>query len=362
MPENSGLTFERDLLREFMAALEALPDLKVSSSSDAAKDPTVGLAADFQIALESGGREVVLLVEAKSYGYPRDLRDAAEQLSKYVAARPELSVVPVIIASAISPGGRELLRHQGIGYWDRSGSLYLKLPSAMFYIEKPQQTQAPRTLRGLYRGSAAQVLHALLLEPRRAWHVNELALQAKVSTARTYWVLTELERHLWVEKRGSGPETTRHLVDPGALLDSWADAHSLKEYSFYSFYGWSQSPPKLRSSVTSALDRHEIPYALTLTSGAELVAPFAVGNERLELLVQDHREIEDAAKEAGLKLVDAGDNVAFLLTKERSPLLFRQQIDGMQVASTIQLYLDLWASPRRGKEQAKHLRAERLSF
>ena len=154
----------------------------------------------------------------------------------------------------------------------------------------------------------------------------------------------------------------RALVEPGALLDSWAEAHTLKDYSFRLFYGWSQSPAKLRAAVMDALDRRGIPAALTLTAGAELVAPFAVGNERLELLVQDHPVVEEASLEAGLRPVEDGENVAFLLTKERSPLMFRQQIDGVQVASPIQLYLDLCASPRRGKEQAKHLRAERLSF
>lgn len=59
---------------------------------------------------------------------------------------------------------------------------------------------------------------------------------------------------------------------------------------------------------------------------------------------------------------NSGDNLALLVTRQRAPLLFRQTIDAVQVAGTVQLYLDLWASPRRGKEQAQHLRAERLPY
>ncbi len=48
--------------------------------------------------------------------------------------------------------------------------------------------------------------------------------------------------------------------------------------------------------------------------------------------------------------------------RERSPLLFRQRVHDAWVASDVQLYRDLWAWPRRGREQAAHLRAERLTF
>jgi hypothetical protein len=51
-----------------------------------------------------------------------------------------------------------------------------------------------------------------------------------------------------------------------------------------------------------------------------------------------------------------------LTTRKRSPLMFQRRIDGVQVVSDIQLYLDLFAWPQRGKEQAQHLRAQRLQF
>ena len=268
----------------------------------------------------------------------------------------------MIVADTISPGSKELLRDQDIGYWDRGGSLYLKLPWALFYLDRPQPRPTARKLHSLYRGSAAQVLHALLVEPSRLWHVNELAVRAEVSLSRAHEVLSELEQHLWVEKRGRGPAAVRALTDPGALLDSWADAHSLKEYTFHAYHGWGQSPNSLRSAVVAALGLRQIPYALTLTSGAERIAPFVIGNDRLTLLVQDHPALNQVTDFAGLSPVDDGENVALLVTRQRAPLLFRQTSGSLQVASTVQIYLDLWASPQRGKEQARHLRAERLPY
>ncbi len=360
---NEGPAGERDLMKGLKAALRSLPDVSLLAAGNEEDAHLVsGRRIGAYLALDVLGRRARLLVESKAYGYPRDLREAARQILLYVPIDKTDPVVPMIAADAISPGGRELLRREGVGYWDRSGSLYLKLPWAVFYVDRPQPRQEPRVLRSLYRGSAAQVLHALLLESERLWHVQELAERAEVSVSWVHSVLSQLEQHLWVEKRGSGPRAVRAVVEPGALLDSWAEAHSLKEYSFRLFHGWSQSPAALRSGVTAALDRHAIPYALTLTSGAELIAPFVTGSERLTLLVQDHPAIEQATEEAGLTPVDDGENVALLLTKARAPLLYRQSIDGFQVASTVQLYLDLWASPRRGKEQARHLRAQRLPY
>ena len=352
-----------NLVDDAAAALGSLPDVSILSII---KDTHPTSGADKQIdaylALEVLGQPARLLIEVKTYAYPRDLRSAARRIAQYTELDEGPSPTPMIVADTISPGGRDLLRDEGISYWDRSGSLYLKLPWALYYVDRPPRHPAPRTLRSIYRGSAAQVLHTLLMDPVHAWHVQELAAYAGVSVSRVHEVLSQLEQHLWVEKRGRGPAAVRVLVDPGALLDSWAEVHALRDYSFRLFHGWSQSSAALRSALTMALDRHSIPYALTLTSGAELVAPFATGNERLTLLVQEHPALEQATEIAGLSPVDDGENVALLVTRGQAPFLFRQEIDGLQVASTVQLYLDLWASPRRGKEQARHLRTERLPY
>jgi len=353
---------ERELIDGLRVALDALPDVSVVGLDETDHVPAPGARVDAVLDMRALGRPARLLVEAKSQGYPRDLLSAVHQLRHYTSLARDPSPSPMIVANALSPGSRELLRREGIGYWDRSGSLYLKLPWALFYVDRPQPPAAMRQLRSLYRGSAAQVVHALLTEPARPWHVQELAARAEVSVSRAHAVLTQLEQHLWVEKRGKGPAAVRALVDPGALLDSWADVHSLQEYAVRPYYGWSQSPLSLRSTLAGVLERHQIPYALTLASGAELIAPFITGNARMTALAQDHPALGQATEEAGLAPVEDGENVALLVTRQRAPLLFRQAIDSLQVASTVQLYVDLWASPGRGKEQARHLRAERLPY
>ena len=68
------------------------------------------------------------LVEAKHIAYPRDVRQAIWQLRAYQSkaqiGAPTDEVVPVIVAEVISPSARERLRTEGVGYFDRGGSLY----------------------------------------------------------------------------------------------------------------------------------------------------------------------------------------------------------------------------------------------
>src|SRR5207248_1334608 len=115
-------------------------------------------------------------------------------------------------------------------------------------------------------------------------------------------------------------------------------------------------------TLREALAAENTDYALTLDSGAQRVAPFGTNPDRLWLLVPEVADIERIARDAGLRRVEAGESVTFLATRDRSPLLFRQRFDADWVASDVQLYLDLWAWPRRGKEQAHHLRVERLGY
>ncbi|MCW3096338.1 MAG: hypothetical protein JWL77_1956 [Chthonomonadaceae bacterium] len=165
-----------------------------------------------------------------------------------------------------------------------------------------------------------------------------------------------------MEREGKGPEVVRLLREPGKLLDAWSQAYSLKEYQVHGYYAWSQSFPRLRTGVGAVLDEMEIPYALTLSSGAELSAPFATRVETLSLILPKEAPIENIAERAKLKPVEEGANVLLFLASGKSPLLCRRKVEDVWVASDIQLYLDLFASPARGKEQAMHLRREHLSF
>ena len=349
------------LLHDVRAALDALPGVEIRATEPDPLGPD-GSRADFELLADIKERPVLIIVEVKAPIYPRDARAVAWQAKGASYSGESTPTVHMVAAPAISRSSRELLRDEGLAYWDRSGSLYLEVPWAYYFVDRLKETKTERPIRNLYRGSTAQVLHAMLMEPARNWHVQELAEIAEVAHSTVHVVFTFLETQLWAEKKGSGPGTVRTLSKPGTLLDAWAGEHSLKEYKTRRFYRWAQSRGKLKSDVLKLLHDNQTEYALTLASGAEHVAPYATSVDNLHILVPQATDLDELADKGGLKPVESGENVTFLVSKERAPLMFRQCIDDIDIASNIQLYLDLWAWPRRGKEQAEHLRSTKLGY
>jgi hypothetical protein len=343
-------------------ALAQLPDVEIRASEVEVRvrDRTVDAVVQGKVK----GRPVRFLVELTANAYPRDVLSALRQIASLRQVDETAADIPMVVAPAITESAREILRNHEVGYWDPGGSLYFSLPWATYLVDRPVPARRPRVLRNVYRGSSAQVLHALLLNPDREWHVGELARTANVSPSTAHQVCEFLGQEAWLESSGRGPRTVRVLKEPGAVLDAWADAHSLAEYQVQRYHRWTREPSDLLRIVTDALTTHGVEYALTLGSGAQLVAPHGTSTDTASALVPQSAvaKLARVAEEAGLALVDEGESLTVYVTRDKSPLLFARQVEGFCVASDVQLYLDLWAWPRRGKEQAKHLRAERLKY
>ena len=62
------------------------------------------------------------------------------------------------------------------------------------------------------------------------------------------------------------------------------------------------------------------------------------------------------------RFVDQGANLALIEVKSPWELLFREFVNGIWLASAVQVYLDLMRSEGRAREMAKHLRGERIGF
>ena len=322
------------------------------------EDPDEASGWDGSLDLVSRKKRVRLLVECKRRLFPRDV---GELLSKRQIGVDDF---PVMVAESISPGARVLLQKQGVNYWDSSGSIFLNLPWAVYLVDRPAPRESSRRTKNLYRGSSAVVVHRMLLEHKRGWKVQELAHESDVSLATVHQVFTTLEELGMLSRSGKGPQTVRHLEEPGQLLDSWASQHSLRDYTWKRFYRLSRSPEELEQAVADVLrSSPSVIYGLTLEAGAARVAPWVTTLERWSVILENSTDgLEDQLKRQGFRAVDEGENLLLLICSEPSPLQCLQEVGGLWVASPVQLYLDLKASPRRGKEQALHLRNERLGY
>jgi hypothetical protein len=349
-----------NLQSHFIGALKQLPEIRLTIVEQ--KTLIGSWRADLVVQCEVKGNPVRLLVEETSAGYPRDIRVAKDQIEGLRNINQPIPDIPVVISRSLTNTSRAMLRDARIGYWDSSESLYLDVPWATFWIDRPVPAGRPRSLRNIFRGSSAQVLHALLLEPGKSWGVVELAAVSSVSPSTVHDVFSYLEDQLWVERHGRGPQSFRVLRHPNALIDAWVEAHSLANYRSERFYLWMDDPQTARRAITQSLDSHQIDYAFTLSTGAHIVAPFATDSKHLWLLASEDADLNVLTEATRLERVNDGENITILRTKDHSPLMFRQQHQCSWIASDVQLFLDLSVWPQRGREQAAHLRRERLGY
>jgi hypothetical protein len=310
---------------------------------------------------------VTVLVQAKKILYPRDVREALWQLREYSrqwARMPKSrQPVPMLVAEAISPGAKQMLRDERIGYYDSGGSLFLPADGVYLYIDKPPAKSFSKSMRSLFSGRRAQALHALLLGHEEWFKVRGLAERALVSAATGSQVLTELERLDWVVARGQGPAKERQLREPAALLDAWVkQLAATRPAPMRRFFVPSLAADALVEKVGQVLAHHSVEYAITHEAAGQRYAPFLSSVAQVRCRVLNNPAVERALGDLGARAASEGTNLAVIEAKSSGELLFREQMDGVWLASPIQVYLDLVRGEGRGKEMAEHLRRERIGF
>ena len=356
---------ERELIARLVDALRELPEVE----ADLAQEPAAqhsDRGYDAQVDLHVAGKPFVLLLEAKKVVFPRDVRQVIWQLRAASHGRPtgqRENPLPLLVAESISPGAKELLRSERVGYYDSGGSLYLPAPGAYLYIDKPPPKALAKSVRTLFTGRRAQVLHALLVRHQKWFGVTELAQQATVSPATASQVLTELERFDWLVARGQGPGKERHLREPAALLDAWAkQLATIRPSPVRRYYVPGTKADTLATRIGQVFDAHEVQYAISHEAAAQRYALFISHVSQVRVRVLIGANADAAIGDLDARVVNEGANLAVIEAKSSGELLFREQIDDLWLASPIQIYLDLLRGEGRSKEMAEHFRKERIGF
>ena len=356
---------ESELIDQFLTALRAVPEARAERREEAVA--AAGWPCDARIDFSASGRAVDLFVEAKKSFYPRDVREVLWHLKGLVhrvepkSNEPEL--VPVVVAEAISPGAKELLRKERVGYYDSGGSLFLPAPNIYVYVDKPPPKPFSRSIRSLFSGRRAQVVHVLLLWYESWFRVGELAQQAAVSPATASEVLIELERFEWVVSRGRGPSKQRRLEQPSAVLDAWAEQFAaMRPPPMHRYYVPLIPAGELVEQIAVTLAAHRVEYAITGEAAGQHYAPFLSHLSRVHCRVPMGPGLEDALRKLGGREVDEGTNLVVIESRLPGELSFRELAKGTWFSSPVQVYLDLLRSEGRGKEMAEHLRSERIGF
>ena len=357
---------ESDLLNQFIEALQGLPDVQAELGSPLPFGDPAG-RYDARVEFRVGGQAATLLIEVKKTLYPRDARQALWQFQESARRWPPSlrgrQTASFLVAQSISPGAKDLLRDARVGYYDSGGSLFLPAQGTYVYVDKPPPKTWSKSMRSLFSGRRAQVLHALLMGHGEWFRVKDIAEQARVSPATASQVLTELERFDWVASRGQGPTKERDLREPGALLDAWARQLAVTRPSAIRRY----FVPSVRAEglvwkLADACATHRVEYAITHEAAGQRYAPFLSTVSQMRCRLMAGAAAAEALGALDAHTVDRGANLAVIEVESPGDLLFRELVDGAWLASPVQVYLDLICGEGRAKEMAQHLRRERIGF
>ncbi len=314
------------------------------------KDSKKRWQPDLVAKVKAGRKEHILLIEFKTSGEPRNIAQVAGYMN---AVKKSISGYPVLVAPFVSSRGRKMCKELGLGFVDLTGNAYLKFNSVL--IErwgKESKTKETRLLKSLFTEKSTWTIRKMFSNLNREWKMEELANESNVSLGQAYKVITKLEAEGFVDKK-RGAIT---LSKPKELLDAWAKVYNFENQSTIGYY----CPLKDQQSIFNALRKISLKqYALTLGAAASLVAPFVRSTDVYMYIVGKADRIVKALR---LKPVEFGGNVHLVTPADDGVLFAIQQVEGVTLVSNLQLYLDLYNYPMRGREQAEHLRNEVMRF
>ena len=353
---------DHELLDGLVDAIGALPEGQARLDG---REVAVGPRGRVDAIIEAlvAGQPLQLMVEAKREAYPRDVRETIWQLRNNLAHLPESTreVVPFLVARAISPGARDILREEGIGFYDLGGTLYIPAKHAFVHIDRPAPRKSSKIFESVFQGQKARVVQAVFARREDWLSVKEIAEETAVSPATASATLSEMERREWVDVEGAGPTKLRRLRSPRLLLDAWAT------------YIADQKPPKMERYYVQGAEADEVAqrldqaclkadaaYAVTSEAAAQAYAPYLSNISQVRCRITPGPKQRDALEILRARPVTEGWNLAVIETRARGDVAVGERIAGISLAPPLQVYLDLLQGSGRSKEMATHLRAERL--
>jgi len=328
---------------------EALRVLKVIPGLAVERRPPPSGGADAVIRFAGTHRPIAVQFKQRANAA------TAWQMVNYARTRADVPLM--VVAGETTEESRAILKAHGVGYVDGLGNAHVELPGLLFHLEGRSRQRSRKVGAARLRGKAGVVAQALLLGPDRPWRVKDLAGDTAASAGLVHRVLRRLEAEGIVEVVGTGPKTVRHLVNAPALLDLWAEEERSQPLRTSGFV-LAQSPRQLLDKVAKAMMGADIDYALTGAAAADLLAPFVTAIPIVNLWVTTLASLDRLPETLGFEQGSDGANVNFLQEKDDTPLAFRERRNGIWLANRFRIYVDLLRDPRRGREQAQHLRNE----
>lgn len=254
---------------------------------------------------------------------------------------------------------RQTLKADGESFVDVTGAVHLRLPGLVVDRTdlEPASVQPPSGVRrNPFADRASRVVRTLLSNPPgEAWTVKQLAEAADVAYSTAWYATRALEERQLILVKRAGNATRIALEEPRALIRAWVSDYRWSENRTFRYHAPAGDPRRFLRRLLSQLPSG-LRWGLTLHAGAQLIAPHATW-DRIHMYVdlESEDEVLRLGSEVGDRAGEDGRLVLMLPYYDTSVWMGLREVDDLPVVSSIQLVLDLWHYPVRGREQAEHL-------
>jgi len=287
-------------------------------------------------------------------------REFSRKISVY-AKRYEL--IPFITAQFFGERIRQVAKEEGVGIVDLAGNFYFKKNSILIeriVNKNPFSKKVP--LINLFASVSSRITRVLLVNPKKTWFLNELSKEASVSLGQVHKVVGRMIDEEFLEW---GLNKKLVLKNPTQLLKAWKSVYPLYKQQKFSFFSFEQDLSKVAETLIKKMKKDS--FALSFFNGADLVAPFIRGVNKVQLYVKNIKDVKNLEELLKLQAVDNGANVEVYIPYDKG-VFYKPQTASISkevsvpIVSSVQLYMDLFNNPARGEEQAEHLRELKLGF
>jgi len=212
-------------------------------------------------------------------------------------------------------------------------------------------------VKNVFAPIASRVIRCFLAEPEREWSVLGLSEVTGVSYGHAHKLVATLMKLGFCRKNERGRVV---VANPTELLSRWANYYDFSLLNkVRAYYSLDVDLDRLVGKL-AAVSKRDLMYALTLQAGAALLAPY-VRPANLHLYVESEK-LDEWREILDLQLTELGGNVFLVEPYDEGVFYKIQRLRGVLVVSNVQLYVDLYNYPARGREAAEHLRKTVIGF
>lgn len=219
---------------------------------------------------------------------------------------------------------------------------------------RPMRHATSRPLRSPFGNRASLVSRLLARMPGKAWRLRELAAAAKVSTMTASHVVRQLAAIGAVHVTTTGRAKEIRFTSLRTLVEHWSHHYDWTRNRRVPVLAPVGDPQRFLSRLPEILGRER--WALTMHAGASLIAPIAAWEKvHVYVRIEQGARLDELVETLGYEASDDGALVLMRPWYHDSVWTDARSIHALPVVSLLQLVLDLWHYPVRGREQAEHL-------